>query len=123
MAASVSQLINPLPVSLRLEEVILPEPEILHRYAIRIPETGTFISAAGEIKQVEIKGSWLDTLGAKTVAEASSPFEILWVDEQLRLDELRTIYHSLEHKPDLAVALNADAEVSGLFCLPAFKVK
>ena len=121
MVERVHALRSDLPVSLRLDEVILAEPEILRDFNLRIPEIGFLISASGEISRGEITPQWLDAIGAKTVAGETGTHSLIWVNENIPLELLRTIYNQMEVKPDLVISINDDRQPTGIFCLPSYQ--
>jgi hypothetical protein len=121
MVERVHALRSDLPVSLRLDEVILAEPEILRDFNLRIPEIGFLISASGEISRGEITSTWLDAIGAKTVAGETGTHSLIWVNENIPLELLRTIYNKLEVKPDLVLSISDDQQPTGIFCLPSYQ--
>lgn len=120
MGKQLDSLRNELPVSVLLEEVILPEPEILVRFSVRLPEQVEFISAEGVIMTKDVKTGWLDAIGAKTVAGQAGPFSTIFASEKIQLEKLREIYREMKEKPQMVVAVNNNDEVSGVFCLSGF---
>jgi ribulose-phosphate 3-epimerase len=121
MPERVHALRSELPVSFKLDETILAEPELLKQFSLRIPEIGLFVSATGEISECEIKAVWLDTIGAKTVIDKTGPFSLIWVNENIHLEVLRKIYNQLETKPEMVISMNDSFELTGIFCLPSYK--
>ena len=105
----------------RLDEVLLPEPEILHAFSLRIPEIVSFIDHTGECRNTSVKGEWLDAIGAKSVTSHSLPFSVVFVDERITLDVLQERLSKLESPVEMAITLNSNAEVTGVCCLSAYK--
>lgn len=104
----------------RLDEVILPEPEILHQFDIRVPETITFINKNNEISQLRVQDKWLDSLSAKSVSGPYYPFSLVWVHEQIDLSSFAKAIKTLNFIPHMAIALNDSNDVTGVFSLPTF---
>ena len=104
----------------RLDEVILPEPEILHQFEIRVPESITFINKNAEISTKQVQNKWLDSLSAKTVSSDYYPFSLVWVHEQIELSSFAEAINKLDFSPHMAIALNDFDDVTGIFSLPNF---
>lgn len=105
----------------RMDEVLLPEPELLKRFSLRLPEMLPYLNSNAEITEVPVKNDWLDALSAKTVADNPSPFPVILVDETIQLNAFQAKINTLETPPHMALTLNSAGELTGICCLAAYK--
>ncbi|MEX1188057.1 MAG: hypothetical protein WED33_02295 [Bacteroidia bacterium] len=104
----------------RLDEVLLPEPEILHQFSLRVPEKVSFINKEGVIEVRSVQNNWLDSIAAKTVSSDYFPFPVVWANEELGLDLFKKGLQELNYFPQMAITINSSDEVSGVFSLQNF---
>jgi pentose-5-phosphate-3-epimerase len=105
----------------RMDEVLLPEPELLKRFSLRFSEDALFMNKNAELSRIPVKNDWLDILAAKTISGSDSPFPLIWVDETIPLQDFQNAINKLDTPPHMAITLNSDGDLTGICCLAAYK--
>ena len=104
----------------KLNEVCIPDLELLHPFELRLPEQISFINEQGIISERSLPDAWLQAVGAKTVAIGAGPFPVIWVDDRLLAEQLNQLLPNLSQQPHLAITINSSGDVSGIVCLAAY---